>query len=200
MRSNPQAVTPPRNVCTATLDYIMMYFQRDVIPSTILLASEKPIIRSPQPHHFNQKLTERTSQRTHKLLSHAKSANAGIRQDQTDALASHYSWSTTSGQAAAEGALLTPRHPILLTTLERHTDPVRQREKFWRSDVSQASGIQKNKILIDKNIVIFVVMFIVWPNDCTQAAFPGDTTLYSVSLIRTLMTAVYNIIIVVKNN
>ena len=100
------------------------------MPSTILLASEKPIVRSPQPHYFNQKLTERMSQQTYKLLSLAKPANAGARQDQTDALASHYRWSTTSGQAAAEGALPTPRHPVPLTTLERHADPIRQREKY----------------------------------------------------------------------
>lgn len=132
MRSNPRAATPPRSrllLCTAGWDKITsrtMYFQRDVRPSTILLASEKPIVRSPPPHRFNQELTKRTSQRTHKLLSRAKPAHSGTRQD---ILASQYRWSTTSGQATAEGALPTPRYPVPLTTLEHHADPVRQRER-----------------------------------------------------------------------
>lgn len=104
----------------------MMYFQRDAIPSTILLASDKPIIRSPPPHRFNQELTERASRRTHKLLSRAKPETSGTRHD---VRASQYRWSTTSGQAAAEGALPTPKYSVPLTTLERHADPVRQRQK-----------------------------------------------------------------------
>ena len=87
--------------------------------STVLLASEKPIVRSTQPQNFNRELIVRTSRRK----------NANSTNNLKDRLASQYRWSTTSGQAAAECALPTPRFPVPSSTLERHADPVRQGEK-----------------------------------------------------------------------
>lgn len=106
----------------------MLYYPRDKI-STVLLASEKPIVRSPQPQIFNRELLARTSRQgtSSGLMSTAIGARA--HQRKRDSIASQYRWSTTTGEAAAEGALPIPGYPVPSTTLERHADPIRQREK-----------------------------------------------------------------------
>ena len=93
--------------------------------STVLLASEKPIVRSTQPQNFNRELIARTSRK-----ENAQSGKVAVGTNTLkERLASQYRWSTTSGQAAAECALPIPRFPVPSSTLERHADPVRQGEK-----------------------------------------------------------------------
>ena len=121
----------------------MLYYARDGL-STVRLASEKPIVRSPRPQLFNRELLARTSRRNGKqgsgLFRAQQTSNAaadsasGTRTGVTrlslkDSLASQYRWSTTTGEAAAEGALPMPRYPVPTTTLEPHADPIKQREK-----------------------------------------------------------------------
>ena len=93
--------------------------------STVLLASEKPIVRSPPPQRFNQELLARTSHRARTLMLPGRAAQNNRRR--RISLSSQYRWSTTSGEAAAEGSLPTPKYPVPMTTLEEHADPVRQR-------------------------------------------------------------------------
>ena len=101
----------------------MSRYSRDRL-STVLLASEKPIVRSTKPQLFNHELLARTSRE-----KRAK-ALAGVgTSTRNERLASQYRWSTSSGEAAAECALPTPRFPVPMSTLERHADPVRQGEK-----------------------------------------------------------------------
>ena len=93
--------------------------------STVLLASEKPIVRSPAPQRFNHELLARTSHPARSLLRGRAAQNRRKRLS----LSSQYSWSTTSGEAAAEGCLPTPKYPVPVTTLEQHADPVTRRGK-----------------------------------------------------------------------
>ena len=102
----------------------MSHYPRDGV-STVLLASEKPIVRSPAPQRFNQELLARISHRDRTLLRGRAAQNRRRRLS----LSSQYSWSTTSGEAAAEGCLPTPKYPVPVTTLEQHADPVTQRGK-----------------------------------------------------------------------
>ena len=108
---------------TCAAEEVTMLIRQREGPSTIYLASEKPIVRSPPPHRFNRELLARTYERTN------NGGKPGNHQGLRDTLASRYRWSTTTGEAAAEGALPTPRYPVPLTTLEPHADPV-QREKY----------------------------------------------------------------------
>ena len=103
----------------------MSHCPRDGV-STVLLASEKPIVRSPAPQRFNQELLARISHRDRLTLLRGRAAQNRRRRL---SLSSQYSWSTTSGEAAAEGCLLTPKYPVPVTTLEQHADPVAQRGK-----------------------------------------------------------------------
>lgn len=100
----------------------MSHYPRNGI-STVLLASEKPIVRSPAPQHFNRELLTRISHRDTTLLRGRAAQNRRRRLS----VSSQYSWSTTSGEAAAEGCLPTPKYPVPVTTLERHADPVTRR-------------------------------------------------------------------------
>ena len=95
--------------------------------STVILASEKPIVRSPAPQRFSQELFARTSHRDRTLLRGRAAQNQRKRRL---SLASQYSWSTTSGEVAAEGCLPTTKYPVPVTTLERHADPVTRRGKY----------------------------------------------------------------------
>ena len=102
----------------------MSHYSRDGI-STVLLASEKPIVRSPAPQHFNRELLTRISHRDTTLLR-GRAAQSQNRMRRLS-VSSQYSWSTTSGEAAAEGCLPIPKYPVPVTTLERHADPVTRR-------------------------------------------------------------------------
>ena len=106
----------------------MLQYPRDGV-STVL-ASEKPIVRSPAPQRFSQELLARISHRDRTLLRGRAAQNQRRRRL---SLASQYSWSTTSGEAAAEGCLPTPKYPVPVTTLERHADPVTRRGKYLGS-------------------------------------------------------------------
>lgn len=94
--------------------------------------SGKPIVRSSPPQHFNQDLLMRTSHHTRTLLQDRAAQN---RSGRLLSLASRYSWSTTSGDAAAEGSesLPKPKYPVPVTTLEEQADPVTQRSRPRRN-------------------------------------------------------------------
>ena len=103
--------------------------------STVLLASEKPIVRSPAPQHFNRELLTRTSHRDRTLLCGRSAHNRRRRLS----LSSQYSWSTTSGEAVAEDCLPIPKYPVPVTTLEQHADPVTRR---GRNHLARTTGAE----------------------------------------------------------
>lgn len=105
----------------------MSQYPRDGV-STVRLASEKPIVRSPAPQRFSQDLPARISHRDRTLLRGRAAYQNRTRRRLS--LASQYSWSTTSGEAAAEGCLPIPKYPIPVPTLERHADPIARRGKY----------------------------------------------------------------------
>ena len=89
------------------------------VDNTILLSTEKPIVRAPRPQEFNQKLLTLMRQQP---PSDRKRSNG-----YTDA--DRRRWTTTSQAAADEYALPIPKCSVPESTLEAFADPVRYRAR-----------------------------------------------------------------------
>ena len=93
--------------------------------STIRLAEEKPIVRSPRPQNFNQELLAISKAYTATIANAKKDKNSNEVQER----ALKRRWISTTREATKDSVLPTPRFQVPQTTLEVHADPVRYRVK-----------------------------------------------------------------------
>lgn len=93
----------------------------------IPLLVEKPIVRSPRPSEFNERLradTARTLDRSKSLTEPLPSLYCD---EHVHRLSEKRLYTSTTREATEEAALPTPRRIVPRSTLERETDPVRYR-------------------------------------------------------------------------
>lgn len=90
----------------------------------IPLLVEKPIVRSPRPSEFNERLRADTLYHTRSLAEPLPSLYCD---DQVQRLSKKRLYTSTTREATEEAALPTPRRVVPHTTLEGEADPVRYR-------------------------------------------------------------------------